>query len=188
MKKNHNCAYKVECHNTASKLEAYKSGYNIPSENKSDSENKKKLSLFLSSQVIVVFLILTYFQWNRSVSYEQLVITDQILRKDFIILHHKGPKLELSDFLLHLNSSSGKKIARLDVEFYLNQDSAKKEVKNTENQIRKFSLMMLSKTDFSDFSNERKVNLIQDKIKTRLNQFLTKGEIVQVYLKNFKRI
>ena len=164
------------------------SSQDLTSERPALNQYQKTLWLFLGSQVIFLVGLFGYFHFKQENLSQEILNTEKLLRNDFIEIHHKGPKVKLDDFFLNLQTSKGSQIVRLDVEFYLDKVSVFKEFQKMEQQVRNFSLMILSVAKLKDFYSGKGINFLQDKIKSRLNQFLTEGEIIQVQLKNFSKI
>ncbi len=152
----------------------------------SSTYGTKKLRFFLICHLVVVFSVVSYSHFKSKTSEE--IVDQGFLAQEFIVKHHKGPRFSLDQLLLNINSSSGSFIASLDMELFLNKSSAQTEINNLEKQLRDFALMIISANLLDDFSDQRQINFLQNKLKIQLNNFLTEGEIVQVYLKNFKRI
>ena len=153
-----------------------------------DAQYKKTLWSFLGTQILALVVIFAFFNLTSKNPQEELIRTERYARDSSVSNLHKGPRVTFERFLLNVSSGKGYRLVRLDLELLLDGKGVLEEVQGMEDQIFEFSLSILSSSSMDVLQNRKRSSLLQETIRTRLNQFLADGEIVQVNLKNLEVI
>lgn len=106
--------------------------------------------------------------------------TSEKERRSFV-----GEFISLDTFLLNLSSESGYRVLKVDMKLGVSREEAKKEIKLLQKKIRDIVVVMLSGKSYEDFHKDKDKQRLLGDIKYRINLFLTKGRVDEVYFTHF---
>lgn len=96
-----------------------------------------------------------------------------------------GPIMALDTFIVNLADAGGKRFLRVTIDLELNNPELQEEVKTRLPQVRDAILMILPTKKFDDISSTEGKIALRDELLASLNQFLTTGQINNIYFKEF---
>ncbi len=96
-----------------------------------------------------------------------------------------GKLVPLETFLINLAGSRGQKLAKINMEFELNNDEVQKEIDKLKPKIRDIIIIILSSKTYAQVSNKEGKDALREEIRDQVNLFLTKGQINRVYFTEF---
>ena len=153
------------------------------------SKDSSMIWFFLISHGIFLMAFLAYLGFQKSNPKADIDVAKELVKQSLnTSYYNQFPKLMLADFLLNINSNSGRILARLDLEVYAESKEVLSEIHHLREKMRRFILLMLSSKKETDFSNSITLQEIQRQIKKKINLFLTKGQILEIRLKNFEKV
>lgn len=91
----------------------------------------------------------------------------------------------LETFIINLNGSKGRRVAKVNIEISLEGDGVNAEVEQRKAQIRDIIIIILSSKSYEQVSNKEGKDKLKEQIKDTVNSFLTKGRIKEVYFTEF---
>ena len=96
-----------------------------------------------------------------------------------------GPLLRLDTFIVNLADQDGKRYLRTTMELELKGDKSVEDVQKWISRIRDTILTILPTRKFEDISSVEGKKVLRDEIIAKLNDFLGKGTIVNIYYTEF---
>lgn len=99
--------------------------------------------------------------------------------------HNLGPIYSLDTFIVNLADKGGNRYLRVTMDLELNSKVVEDEIKERLPQIRDAILMILPTRRFDDINNSSGKAALRDEIKKKINSFLVKGQISNVYFSEF---
>jgi flagellar FliL protein len=93
--------------------------------------------------------------------------------------------IRLEPFVVNLAGSRGRRLARVTLEFEVDNDKVKDEIEARSAQIRDIIIIILSSKNYETVSNKEGKDAIRDEIRDTVSGFLTKGKIRKVYFTEF---
>lgn len=96
-----------------------------------------------------------------------------------------GKLIPLETFLVNLAESRGRKVAKVNMEFEVNNEEVLKEIDKVKPKIRDMILIILSGKTYDQVSTKVGKDKLREEIKDKVNLFLTKGQIKRVYFTEF---
>jgi flagellar FliL protein len=96
-----------------------------------------------------------------------------------------GPIMALDTFIVNLADAGGKRFLRVTIDLELNNSEMQDELKTRLPQVRDAILMILPTKHFDDISSTEGKIALRDELLASLNQFLTTGQINNIYFKEF---
>lgn len=96
-----------------------------------------------------------------------------------------GPIMALDTFIVNLADAGGKRFLRVTIDLELNNPEMQEEMKTRMPQVRDAILMILPTKHFDDISSTEGKMALRDELLASLNQFLTTGQVNNIYFKEF---
>ncbi len=101
-------------------------------------------------------------------------------KKEFI-----GKLIPLETFLVNLSGERGRKLAKVNMEFEVNNEEVQEEIDQLKPKIRDMIIIILSSKNYSQVSTKDGKDVLREEIRDQVNLFLTKGQISKVYFTEF---
>jgi flagellar FliL protein len=96
-----------------------------------------------------------------------------------------GKLIPLETFLINLAGSRGTKLAKINMEFEVNNGEVQKEIDKLKPKIRDIIIILLSSKTYAQVSTKEGKDSLREEIRDQVNLFLTKGQINRVYFTEF---
>ena len=96
-----------------------------------------------------------------------------------------GPIMALDTFIVNLADAGGKRFLRVTIDLELSNPEMQDEMKTRLPQVRDAILMILPTKHFDDISSTEGKMTLRDELLASLNEFLTTGQINNIYFKEF---
>lgn len=96
-----------------------------------------------------------------------------------------GPIFTLDTFIVNLADKGGKRYLRVSMDLELDSEKLENEVKKRLPQVRDSILSILPTKRFEDISSAKGKTDLRDQILTRINGLLARGQITNIYFKEF---
>lgn len=93
--------------------------------------------------------------------------------------------IRLEPFVVNLAGSRGRRLARVTLEFEVENDKVKDEIEARSAQIRDIIIIILSSKSYEAVSIKEGKDALRDEIRDTVSGFLTKGKIRKVYFTDF---
>lgn len=157
-----------------------------------------KLIYIVLALNLVVLVALAVFVWmNLSKSQDQVSLADIEASKtatgDAPV--QGGPegaeaaagesKFIPESFTVNLADSSGAHFAKVDVEIEVDDDRVREEVTRLKPRIRDFIVVILSSKTYDQIASVDGRDFLREEIRNKINGYLTKGQIKNVYFTQF---
>ncbi len=127
------------------------------------------ISFCLSFCFFFLGKVILFFKNRTSTSYQSSKIPSTKLKN-----------VDLPPLVINLKSQEGPRLTRVIVQIKTNQTSVKKELLSENKFFEKHLLLVLSGQNTKDIHKKR--NFYEEKIKTQLNAFLSKGLVNEVHI------
>ncbi len=159
-----------------------------------------KLIYIVLALNLVVLLALAVFVWmNLSKSQKQVSLADIEASKSSSGAEHSGGQGEGGEeagaakeskflpesFTVNLADGSGAHFAIVDVEIEVDDDFVKEEVIRLRPRIRDFIIVILSSKTYDQIASVDGRDFLREEIRNKVNGYLTKGQIKNVYFTKF---
>jgi flagellar protein FliL len=159
-----------------------------------------KLIYIVLALNLVVLLALAVFVWmNLSKSQKQVSLADIEASKSSSGAAHGGEhgeggeeagagkesKFIPESFTVNLADGSGAHFAIVDVEIEVDDDFVKEEVIRLRPRIRDFIIVILSSKTYDQIASVDGRDFLREEIRNKVNGYLTKGQIKNVYFTKF---
>ena len=92
-----------------------------------------------------------------------------------------GKVIPLETFIVNLANSKGRKVLKVNMELEVTGSDIVQEVDNRKAQIRDFIIIILSVKTYEQISTKEGKDDLRAEIKDKVNSFLSKGKITNVY-------
>ncbi len=92
-----------------------------------------------------------------------------------------GKVIPLETFIVNLANSKGRKVLKVNMELEVTGTDIVQEVDNRKAQIRDFIIIILSVKTYEQISTKEGKDDLRAEIKDKVNSFLSKGKITNVY-------
>lgn len=92
-----------------------------------------------------------------------------------------GKVIPLETFIVNLANSKGRKVLKVNMELEVTGSDIVQEVDNRKAQIRDFIIIILSVKTYEQISTKEGKDDLRTEIKDKVNSFLSKGKITNVY-------
>jgi flagellar protein FliL len=164
---------------------------------KSDSGNEDqkasapKLIYAVLGLNLIVLLALAAFVWmNLSKSQRQMSLADIEASKSTVsegeaVSGSAEAKFIPESFTVNLADSSGAHFAKVDVEIEVDGDAVREEVIRLRPRIRDFIVVILSSKTYDQIASVDGRDFLREEIRNKINGYLTKGQIKNVYFTQF---
>ena len=96
-----------------------------------------------------------------------------------------GKVFPLETFIVNLSGSKGRRVAKVNLEFELNNDQVQEEIDKRKAQVRDIIIILLSSKTYEEVAEREGKDQLREEIKDTINAFLTKGKIMNVYFTEF---
>jgi flagellar FliL protein len=96
-----------------------------------------------------------------------------------------GPIMALDTFIVNLADAGGKRFLRVTIDLELGNAEMQEELKTRLPQVRDAILMVLPTKRFEDISTTDGKIALRDELLASLNEFLTTGQVNNIYFKEF---
>ena len=96
-----------------------------------------------------------------------------------------GPIMALDTFIVNLADAGGKRFLRVTIDLELSNPELRDEMKTRLPQVRDAILMILPTKHFDDISSTEGKMALRDELLASLNEFLSTGQINNIYFKEF---
>ncbi len=97
----------------------------------------------------------------------------------------KETVVPLETFIINLAGSKGRRVAKVNIELSVQNDTVKSEIDQRKAQIRDIIIIMLSGRSYEQVSSREGKEKLKDDLKDRVNEFLSKGKIKDIYFTEF---
>lgn len=89
--------------------------------------------------------------------------------------------IRLEPFVVNLAGSRGRRLARVTMEFEVENDKVKDEIEGRSAQIRDIIIIILSSKTYEALADKAGKDALRDEVRDTVSGFLTKGKIKKVY-------
>lgn len=89
--------------------------------------------------------------------------------------------IRLEPFVVNLAGSRGRRLARVSLEFEVENEKVKDEIEARSAQIRDIIIIILSSKNYEAIADKEGKDALRDEIRDTVSGFLTKGKIRKVY-------
>ena len=96
-----------------------------------------------------------------------------------------GPIFSLDTFIVNLADPGGKRYLRITIDLELDSDLLESEIKKRLPQVRDSILTILPTKHFADISSAKGKTALRDQMQERINGLLARGQITNIYFKEF---
>ena len=96
-----------------------------------------------------------------------------------------GPIFSLDTFIVNLADKGGKRYLRITIDLELDSEELESEVKKRLPQVRDSILTILPTKRFEDISSAKGKTALRDQMLERINGMLARGQITNIYFKEF---
>jgi len=96
-----------------------------------------------------------------------------------------GPIYSLDTFIVNLADKGGKRYLRMTIDLELDNEELESEVKKRLPQVRDSILTILPTKRFDDISSAKGKTALRDQMLERINGLLARGQITNIYFKEF---
>lgn len=100
---------------------------------------------------------------------------------DKAVTEEVGKVIPLETFIVNLANSKGRKVLKVNMELEVTGSDIVQEVDNRKAQIRDFIIIILSVKTYEQISTKEGKDDLRAEIKDKVNSFLSKGKITNVY-------
>lgn len=98
-----------------------------------------------------------------------------------VVTEEVGKVIPLETFIVNLANSKGRKVLKVNMELEVTGSEIVQEVDNRKAQIRDFIIIILSVKTYEQISTKEGKDDLRTEIKDKVNSFLSKGKITNVY-------
>ena len=171
-----------------------------------------KLVFLVQMLNTVVLVVLAFIVWRTYMKDSQKVTLDQIAADDHATAEHgdahggeaeeggehggghggegkeakaAGVQFIKESFTVNLADSQGAHFAKVDVEFELNDDFVKDELERLRPKVRDFITIVLSSKTMEQVESGDGKEFLREEIRNKVNGFLTRGQVSNVYFTQF---
>jgi len=96
-----------------------------------------------------------------------------------------GPIISLDTFIVNLADTGGKRYLRMTIDLELDREELESEVNKRLPQVRDSILTILPTKRFEDISSAQGKTALRDQMLERINGMLARGQITNIYFKEF---
>jgi len=96
-----------------------------------------------------------------------------------------GPIFPLDTFIVNLADKGGKRYLRITIDLELDSEELESEVAKRLPQVRDSILTILPTKRFEDISSAKGKTALRDQMLERINGLLARGQITNIYFKEF---
>ena len=96
-----------------------------------------------------------------------------------------GPIFSLDTFIVNLADPGGKRYLRITIDLELDSDELESEIQKRLPQVRDSILTILPTKRFTDISSAKGKTALRDQMQERINGLLARGQITNIYFKEF---
>jgi flagellar FliL protein len=89
--------------------------------------------------------------------------------------------IRLEPFVVNLAGSRGRRLARVTMEFEVENEKVKDEIEGRSAQIRDIIIIILSSKTYESLADKAGKDALRDEVRDTVSGFLTKGKIKKVY-------
>lgn len=93
--------------------------------------------------------------------------------------------IKLESFVVNMAGSRGRRIARVSMEFEVDNDKVRDEIDSRTAQIRDIIIIILSSKTLESVSGKEGKDALREEVRDTVNGFLTKGKIKKIYFTEF---
>lgn len=153
--------------------------------------SQKLVSLMLVLNIVVLGVIATLVWMNLSKSRERVSLADVEASKtaqageEASEEEFKEPKFVKEAFTVNLADSSGSHFAKVDVEIEVADDFVREELIRLRPRIRDFIVVVLSSKTYEQIASIDGRDFLREEIRNKINGYLTKGQVQNVYFTQF---
>lgn len=144
---------------------------------------KKKFEISLNLKLIIIAVVLllvsagtVFFLFKTFVPPQ-----NQASAEDNPLKAELGPMYETEEFVVNLSGTTGRRFLRTKMSFELSNDKVLEEIQAKLPLINDSVLMILSGATIDELSSEGGKEAIKNRLKEKLNTFLAKGEVLNIY-------
>ena len=105
----------------------------------------------------------------------------QQVEHDKAVTEEVGKVIPLETFIVNLANSKGRKVLKVNMELEVAGTEIVQEIDNRKAQIRDFIIIILSVKTYEQISTKEGKDDLRAEIKDKVNSFLSKGKITNVY-------
>lgn len=142
---------------------------------------------------LVVLAALAAFVWmNLSKSEKNISLADVEVAQSSHVAEGQGEvvggveaKFIKESFTVNLADTSGSHFAKVDVEIEVDDDFVRGEVERLKPRIRDFIVVILSSKTYDQIASVDGRDFLREEIRNKINGYLTKGQIKNVYFTQF---
>ena len=147
---------------------------------------KSIMLIFLVLINMAVVIGVGFMVWKAKQSppptIDQIVTGErQQAEADKAVTEEVGKVIPLETFIVNLANSKGRKVLKVNLELELTGSDIVQEVDNRKAQIRDFIIIILSVKTYEQISTKEGKDDLRSEIKDKVNSFLSKGKITNVY-------
>lgn len=148
---------------------------------------KNMIILIIVGLLVLIIMGAAFFiLWNKVSSIGALPEEDKIEETaEESEVDKLGPLLRLDTFIVNLADQDGKRYLRTTMELELKGDKSVEDVQKWISRIRDTILTILPTRKFEDINSVEGKKVLRDEIIAKLNDFLGKGTIVNIYYTEF---
>jgi flagellar FliL protein len=96
-----------------------------------------------------------------------------------------GKLVPLETFLVNLAGSRGRKLVKINMELEVSNDEVQVEIDKLKPKVRDMIIIIVSGKSYAQMSDKKAKDTLRNEIRDKVNLFLTKGKIKNVYFTEF---
>ena len=96
-----------------------------------------------------------------------------------------GPIFPLDTFIVNLADKGGKRYLRITIDLELDSEDLESEITKRMPQVRDSILTILPTKRFEDISSAKGKTALRNQMQERINSLLTRGQLTNIYFKEF---
>lgn len=156
----------------------------------SSGPSQKLVVMVLALNIVVLGAIAALVWMNLSKRQEQVTLSDIESPKGEPTGEEAGDESQESKFVkeaftVNLADAAGSRFAKVDVEIEVADDFVREEILRLRPRIRDFIVVVLSSKTYDQIASVDGRDFLREEIRNKINGYLTKGQIKNVYFTQF---
>jgi flagellar FliL protein len=168
---------------------AEKEGKEVQTEESGDGGGKKKLIIIIAAAVILLLAIgiAVYFLFLKKAPPEEETKNEQVEMVQPPVEDQAdiGPMVDIKEFIVNIISEEGTHYVKASLTLELSNEEVLEESNKRMPQIRDAVLLLIGNKTFEELQDLQGKKQIKAELKSKINSFLRRGRVKNVYLTDF---
>jgi len=168
---------------------AEKEGKEVQTEEGGDGGGKKKLIIIIAAAVILLLAIgiAVYFLFLKKAPPEEETKNEQVEMVQPPVEDQAdiGPMVDIKEFIVNIISEEGTHYVKASLTLELSNEEVLEESNKRMPQIRDAVLLLIGNKTFEELQDLQGKKQIKAELKSKINSFLRRGRVKNVYLTDF---